>query len=124
MRKKERSKNVSKEDLRAKMMEWLTVLRKRLIRTGKQDACDEKWGRFPLECRFNVDQSPCPFGFDLSRTYHQFTEYQHNEKVWISQTGAGLDKRQCSLQNCFSPEGKQPPTWDCASWSWKTYIRR
>ena len=109
MAKKQRSKNVSKEDMRAKMMEWHTVLMERLIRTGKQNDYDEKWGRFPPECRFNVDQSPCPFAFDSSRTYHQFTEDQHNEKVWISQPGAGLDKTQCSLQICFSPEGKQPP---------------
>ena len=27
----------------------------------------KKWGRFPPECRFNVDQSPCPFVFDSSR---------------------------------------------------------
>ena len=47
--------------------------------------------------------------FDSNRTYYQFTEDQHNEKVWISQPGAVLDKRQCSLQICFSPEGKQPP---------------
>ena len=84
MRKKQRSKNVSKEDMRAKMMEWHTVLRERLIRTGKQDDYDEKWGRFPPECRFNVDQSPCPFVFDSNHTHHQSTEDQHNEKVWIS----------------------------------------
>ena len=93
MRKKQRSKNVSKEDMRAKMMEWHTVLREKLIRTRKQDDYDEKWSRFPPECRFNVDQSPCPFVFDSSRTYHQFTEDQHNENVRISQPGAGLDKR-------------------------------
>ena len=33
---------------------------------------------------------------------------QHNEKVWISQPVAGLDERQCFLQICFNPEGKQP----------------
>ena len=109
MRKKQRSKNVSKEDMRAKMMEWQTVLREKLIRTGKQDDYDEKWGRYPPECRFNVDQSTCPFVFDSSLTYHQFTEDQHNEKVHVSQPGVGFDKRQCSLQICFSPEGKQPP---------------
>ena len=109
MRKKQRSKNVSKEGTRAKMLELLSVFRESLIRTGKQDDYDEKWGIYRPECRLNVDQSPCPFVFDSNRTYHQFTEDQHNEKVWISQPGAGLDKRQCSLQICFSPEGKQPP---------------
>ena len=109
MRKKQRSKNVSKEDMQAKMLRWYSVLRERLTRTVKQDDNDEKWGRFRPECRLNVDRSPCPFVFDSNCTYHQFTEDQHNEKVWISQPGAGLDKRQCSLQICFSPEGKQSP---------------
>ena len=44
MRKKQRSKYVSKEDMRATMMEWHTVLRERLIRTEKQDDYDEKMG--------------------------------------------------------------------------------
>ena len=70
MRKKQRSKNVSKEDMRAKMLEWHSVLRERLIRTGKQDDYDEKWSRFRPECHLNVDQSPCPFVFDSNRTYH------------------------------------------------------
>ena len=107
------------------MLELLSVFRESLIRTGKQDDYDEKWGIYRPECRLNVDQSPCPFVFDSNRTYHQFTEDQHNEKVWISQSGAGLDKRQCSLQICFSPEGKQPPigTRNCFV-SWKTNIRR
>ena len=30
----------------------------------------------------------------------------HN--TWISQPGSGLDKRQCSLQIMFRPEGVQP----------------
>ena len=72
MRKKQRSKNVSKEDMRAKMLEWHSVLRKRLIRAGKQDNYDEKWGRFRRECCLNVDQSPCLFVFNLSPTYCQF----------------------------------------------------
>ena len=40
--KKKQSKNVSKEDIGTKMLEWHSVLRKRLIRTGKQDDYDEK----------------------------------------------------------------------------------
>ena len=64
MRKKQQSKNVSKEDMRAKMLEWHSVLRERLIRSEKQDDYDEKWGKFRPECRLNVDQSPCPFVFD------------------------------------------------------------
>ena len=52
MRKKQRSKNVSKEDMRDKMLEWYN---ESFIRTGKQDDYDEKWGRFRPECRLNVD---------------------------------------------------------------------
>ena len=37
MRKQQRSKNVSKEEMRAKMLKWQSVLRERLIRKGKQD---------------------------------------------------------------------------------------
>ena len=94
--------------MQAKMLEWHSVLRERLIRTRKQDDYDEKWGRFLPERLLNVDQSPCLFAFDSNRTYQQFTEDQYSEKVWISQPGARLDKRQCSLQICFSPEVKQP----------------
>ena len=95
--------------MRAKMLEWHSVLRESLIRTEKQGDYDENWGRNRPECRLNVDQSPSPFVFDSNRTYHQSTEDQVNEKVWILKPGAGLDKRQCSLQICFSSEGKQPP---------------
>ena len=80
-----------------------TGLRERLIRTGKQDDYDKKWDRFCPECRPNVDQSPCSVLFDSNRIYHQFTE-----ESLISAPGEGLDKRQCSLQIRFSPEGKQP----------------
>ena len=42
------------------------------------------------------------------RTYHYFDRDQHKEKVWISQPGSGLDKRQCTLQICLRGEGEQP----------------
>ena len=55
------------KDMRAKMPEWYSVLRERLIRKGKQDNYDEKWGRFCLECCLNIYQSPCQFVFDSNR---------------------------------------------------------
>ena len=97
MRKKQQSKNVSKEDMWSKIQEWYTTLREILIRTGKDDY-DEKWGIV----------SSCPIVLDSNRTY-QFTENQHNEKVYMSLSGAGLDKGRYSLQIWFSPKGKQPP---------------
>ena len=46
----------------------------------------------------------------MKRTYHLTEDGvdQHKEKVWISQPGSGLDKRQCSLQVCVRPKGTQP----------------
>ena len=107
IRKKQRSQNVSEEDMRTKLHEWHTALRERLIKTRKEGNYDDKRGTFPPEFQFNIDQSTYSFVFDSNRTYHQFTDDRHNEKMCISQTGTGLDKRQCSLQICFS-QGKQP----------------
>ena len=60
--------------------------------------------------RFNVDQNPRPFAIDMKRTYHLYEPSQDRtlEKVWISQPGCGLGKRQCILQICFRPDGEQP----------------
>ena len=62
--------------------------------------------------RFNVDQNPRPFAIDMKRTYHLYEPSQDRtqEKVWISQPGCGLGKRQCILQICFRPDGEQPRT--------------
>ena len=62
--------------MRSKMQRWHTTSSERLIKKGK-DNYDEKWGRFPPECRLNIDQSPCPVMFDSNCTYHQFTENLH-----------------------------------------------
>ena len=45
------------------------------------------------------------FAFNTKRTYHLLEEStnQHKEKTWISQPGSGLEKWQCTLQNCFHP---------------------
>lgn len=43
-----------------------------------------------------------------TRETYETGEDQYKTKVWISQPGSGLDKRQCTLQICFRPDGKQP----------------
>ena len=52
-----------------------------------------------------------PFAVNVKKTY-EMTEPGNLEnryrKVRISQPGSGLDKRQCTLQICFRPTGKQP----------------
>ena len=58
--------------------------------------------------RFNVDQSTLPFAITTKRTYELIKKGDRYHKVWISQPGSGLEKRQCTLQVCFRPTGKQP----------------
>ena len=50
---------------------------------------------------------PFPFVVDVKRTYKQI-EYKHTEKIWITQPGSGLDKRECTLQIVTRAEGEQP----------------
>ena len=84
-------------------MKWHALTREKLIRTGFQDNYDEKWGRFKPHQRFNVDQSPLPFAIEKTRTYEKIPDRgdSRQHKVWISQPGAGLEKRQCSLRVCL-----------------------
>ena len=56
-------------------------------------------------------QSPLPFAIDVKKTYEQILpgdKENRNKKVWVSQPYSGADKRQCSLNVCFRPEGEQP----------------
>ena len=110
MRKKQRNKKASKEHFRPDVLRWHALTRERCIRMGFSDDYDSKWGRFKPQQRFNVDQSPLPFAVDRGTTYELLPEKEKrkNHKVWIANPGAGLEKRQCSLQICFRPVGEQP----------------
>ena len=88
------------------MLEWLQRFREGLIKSHKSGQnYDPKWGRFPPWLRFNVDQVPLPFVLDKKTTYE--LPIGRNEKCWIATPGSGLDKRQASLQLCFSPENNK-----------------
>ena len=111
LRSRQRNRKLSKENFRLPMQQWHATTRERLIRTGCADSYNSKWGRYAPEQRFNVDQSPCPFVINTKKTYEMLEKKNPNNrehKVWISQPGSGLDKRQCTLQICFRPTGKQP----------------
>ena len=58
--------------------------------------------------RFDVNQKSPPFAITTKRTYELVKKGDRYHKVWISQPGSGLEKRQCTLQVCFRPTGKQP----------------
>ena len=110
MRARQRNRKLSKEEFRKDLEKWHGTTRERLIRSGKRIHYDTKWGYFKPMNRFNVDQSPLPFAINMKKTYHHYDEDedQRKSKVWISQPGSGLDKRQCTLQICCRPCGKQP----------------
>ena len=108
MRTRQRNRKRSKESFRNDLMKWHATTRERLVRTGATENYDEKWGRFKPCQRFNVDQSPLPFAVDTKRTYEIVEPGSRYHKVWIAQPGSGLDKRQCTLQVCFRPNGEQP----------------
>ncbi len=50
-----------------------------------------------------------PFAVDWKTKYeaHASKEEQRAHRTWVSNPGPGLEKRQCALQVCFSPE--RPP---------------
>lgn len=108
MRAKQRNRKQPKESFREGLSKWHGTTRERLVRSGKDDTYDQKWGRFLPSQRFNVDQSPLPFAITTKRTYELVKKGDQYHKVWISQPGSGLEKRQCTLQVCFRPTGKQP----------------
>ena len=107
---KERNCKLAKEDFRQKLVEWNLTARERLVRTNIGETYDQKWGSFLPNQRFNVDQSPIPLAIDMKRTYHLYEpgQDQNQEKVWIFQPGCEFEKRQCTLQISFRPDGEQP----------------
>ena len=64
---------------------------------------ENKYGRYMPSRRFNLDQVPLPFAVDQKTAYER-NDIGRYDKVWFCQPGSGLDKRQCTLQICFSPE--------------------
>ena len=105
-RRVQRNRKESKESFRLRIQKWHASFRERLVRTGFQTFYHPKWGHFLPRQRWNVDQCPLPFCNDTGKTYELV---EKGKKVWAGQPHSGADKRMCSLQICFRPEGKQPP---------------
>ena len=81
MRAKQRNKKVSKESLILPLKKWHSTTREKLIRVGKNDDYDPKWGRFRPSQRYNVDQSPLAFALDGNKTYDHVDEGVKNRDV-------------------------------------------
>jgi hypothetical protein len=63
---------------------------------------DEKYGRFPANTIFHMDQIPLPFALDCNRSLGR-----KGVPGRIFQPTGGLDKRQATLQLCIRAEGDQ-----------------
>ena len=106
LRRVQRKKQVMKTMYTTVLMKWHSEIREGLVKTGSNlPSYDAKWGRYKPKQRFNVDQVPLPFAIDRKTTYEEpvSKEQRKDHKVWVAQPGSGLEKRQCSLQVCFSP---------------------
>ena len=109
MRAKQRNKNKSKTEKIPALQKWHSTYREKCIRTCYHSSYDTKWSNYKPHERLNVDQSPLPFVVNSKKTYEYIPPGEgatHN--TWISQSGSGLDKRQCGLQVMFRSEGVQP----------------
>ena len=110
-RRKTNSKAQSVTRLAPSILAWVNDLAF-LREYYKQDATEEekgltwfeKYGVMPPHLLFNVDQIPIAFSSGDTRTWTQKGE----ESVWLRQVGAGLDKRQATLQLCIRMAGSQP----------------
>ena len=58
------------------------------------------------DSRFNADQVQMLFAIDCKRTDEIKDKKQgkRNHHVWVTNSGPGLEKRQCTLQICISTE--------------------
>ena len=76
------------------------------MKTGSnRPSFDPKWGRYTPDKWFNADQVPLPFAIDRRTTYQESAPAgrRGDHMVWVGQPANGLEKRQCSMQVCFSP---------------------
>jgi hypothetical protein len=116
-----RRNNIKNKSVAELVPSWLAHINKlRKLRTQNPDDMDpdagllgaldalEKnlgsvYGKYGLLRTFSLDQVPLPFASDDPITL----EYIGTRRVWIKQLGSGLEKRQCTLQLCIRPIGKQ-----------------
>ena len=113
MRAKQRGKKQPKSAKIKDLQKWHATYRDRCIRplpnrNPNPTNYDSKWGGFLPKQRLNVDQSPLPFVVNSKKTYEFVEKGDKYHNTWISQPGSGLDKRQCTMQLMFRPEGNQP----------------
>ena len=86
------------------------IARERILLTGLDDSCNNKWRCFTSNQIFNLNETPN-------------TNFTYGE-IKISQSGFGLRKRQCTVQMLTRAEGEQSRTislsWYRKKSPWKT----
>ena len=105
LRRVQRKKQINKSKFGPEMMKRHCTLREGVIKSCSHlPDLKPKWGRFPPSKRVNVDQIPLPFAINRTITYEEEIpkELRKYHKVWAANGGAGLEKRQCSVQLVFS----------------------
>ena len=100
LRRIQRKWQSKKIDHLSAIMQWHSMLREGLIKTGiSLPSYDKKLRRFTSDCRFNVNQVPIPFTIDCKQTYEVKVEKEdkRNHCVWVANPRLRLEKRQCTL---------------------------
>ena len=107
LRRVQTKRQIDKSKFAPEMMKWHCTLCEGVIKSCSHlPDYDPKWGRFPPNKRVNSDQIPLPIAINGTTTYEEEIpkELRKYHKVWVTNPGAGLEKRQCSVQLAFSPE--------------------
>jgi Tc5 transposase DNA-binding domain len=96
-RARKSGKQKSADDNWPAIKKWYGKLRHEILPKYKDEPCDhfsDKWGRFPPELRYNMDQVPLPFVVSMDNTYTTADD----ANVQIATTGkADLRKRQFTM---------------------------
>ena len=73
MRARQRNRKAPKAQFEADLKKWHATTREKLLRTGRHETYDEKWGRYKPSQRLNVDQSPLPTLFPHNKLMNILT---------------------------------------------------
>ena len=110
MRSTQRIKIKYKKEIEPSLKKLHATFKEKYIRTGSKDSSyDQKWGCYQPAQRLNVDKSPLSHLLQGKKIYEYIPKGEgstHNTR--ISRPCLGLEKRQCTLQVIFRPEGEQP----------------
>lgn len=102
-RRRNNKKEKSVAELAPSVCNFISTVRALRV-SSLAEAVSPKWGKWGPRVIYNVDQVPLPFASDSPTTL----ETKGTKNVWLRQIGSGLDKRQCTLQLCIRPLGRQP----------------